>query len=218
MARTRALVLIGSILAALPAFPTAAAAEPAGYSVSERGVSLDASWWFAPSPGARTYIDLNLFDGHRKSSVHGVFNGTEVCVRVFKFTRRTESSEKGCVAVPSESLIVAHDLSSARLKATRVDIYRCESWDPATRDEICDPNRSRRMRVSARWTATGPTRTQEERSHYDHDGYCETKIVIRGTSRPMEARGRLNGDSLGSTEDATIFDGLDKIWSTCPPL
>lgn len=65
-------------------------------------------------------------------------------------------------------LIVAGDLSSAKLKATRLAIYRCEGWDPATRDEICDPDRSRPVRVS--------------------------------------------------TEDATIFDGLDKFWSTCPPL
>jgi hypothetical protein len=216
--RSRGRFLIVSLVVALLAIPARGAAGAAGYFVRERGVSLEASWWFIPSPGARTYVDVSVFRGHRKSSIQGIFHGTEVCVRIFKFSRTTESSEKGCTTIPPERLIVVEGLSSARLGATRLSIHRCQGWDPATRDEICDPDRSRRVRISARWVATGPAAEEGERASYDHDGNCESKVVIRGTSRSMEARGRLNGDALGSTDDAMIFDGVDRFWSNCPPL
>lgn len=193
-----------------------------GYSHRERGVSAYASW-VLKKPAVWTYFDLSVFQGNRNDSINGAFNGTEVCLRIDRYFTDPEKAErvdKGCTSVAKGTFEVASDLSSANLQATTLVLHPCtDEYDPAIRDEVCDPNVGRDASVSARWKGTATPAPVDDQYAYHDDTYdCDSKGLTRGTSRTAIARGRVNGKALGATNDAGLFEGLTKDSSTCPPL
>ena len=223
MGRARALTLVLSVTAVLGSFaPAMASSSPApADSYRSRGVSAWASWEECSEDfESCRFLDLYAFEGMEKSE-EGVFKGTRVCLFVYPagaFGAATsfpvEETESGCSTAPRGTLEVAKDISSARLYATKVELYRC-TFDYETEEEVCDPNPSRVVRVAARWNGRGPT--FEESSRYTFRvGECSETYADKGTFRRARARARFAGEDLGRTRWAGIQKGWTTFRSTCP--
>ena len=121
------------------------------------------------------------------------------------------SIERGCrVDLPTGSFRIDSKLGSATLASTHLTIVDegCEKFG-------CDPGAGRDVVVSATWTGFGPLRTTKSRSS-DGDGTCRVKSSFKGSSRPAEFVGSIDGhpfvlgDSYGS-----LSAGKYSFVSTC---
>ena len=216
MARSRTLVLIGSVVGLLAAFPATGAADPPVESYRFHGASAWGMWDYCIA-GKCGSMDLYAFQGLRKD-MDETFKGTMVCVSIIHTeggfgaaSSRPPPDETGCAAASKKTLRVTNDLSLATLAPTTVKLRRCR-YD-RREGYICDRN-SRSITVAARWRGTG-TPYEDSARYRSKSGTCTETYRARGTFRSARARASLDGIVLGQGWEPEISKEMWRIRSTC---
>ncbi len=209
----RVLVLIASATALVIGTPTIGAADAPVESYRSRGVSAWGLWGDCSRSGC-WFMELSVFEGHQKST-DGVLKGARVCLSIATYGGSTprETDESGCRTARFRTLTASKDISSATLAPTTIRLQPC-SWDPEVERWVCDPDKRRRVAVSARWIATSEPFEQSSRRRF-RVGNCTESQAHRGMFRWADATAELDGEDVGRTDEAELRKGWLKIRSPC---
>lgn len=225
-ARAIRLGLATTAIAALLAFSAGSVAAGTGGvdgTTSSNGKSADVNTFDCASNGDGTTtctgFSLGIFAGKMTDNVTGVTHSNQVCVYLDSATYDDETgesigtpkTESGCaVDLPNDTIKFGSNLSSATLAAVAVSIQQFDCSDKTD----CVPGPIRTVAVAGSWVGVGTISSIKYRST-SGDGTCRETDSGKGTGRPADFSGTIDGVTAGVNGYASMSDGKFTYRSRC---
>ena len=198
-------------------------APAADLKFSQNGSSADAGAGGCTSNGDGSSTcwntSLSVFVGKMSDSLTGVSHLNQICVFSDRYTADDETGdligepvfESGCVVdLPSGTLRVASDLSSATLLATTISVTELICPDKYT----CEEGPSRDVSVAGAWTGSGAINASRYRFS-GSDDVCRYDESGKGRSREATFAGTVDGLTISEDAWASLAEGKSTYRSRC---